>query len=175
MPLHQGLIDAESKWKYEVNLLKRVVSQTTHDPTRRRLDLVETDSEDSSSDFVQPVRKDNHRNRKGAKERKKVAGRTMKEQAVDELLHSKIYAELFKHRNRLEGSTLVLCTGDANASEFSEAGFLGCATEALEAGCKVEILAFSASISSLWWQKQKETNGRLTVIPLDRYASELLE
>jgi hypothetical protein len=192
MPLHQGLIDAEGTWKYEVNLLKRVVTQETKgkgkDANRRGVSLVETESEDSSSEHI--YRKDSHRNRASAKQRRKAAGRTMKEQAVcvldfsvarltdlcrDELLHAKIYETLFSNRNSLEGSTLVLCTGDANRSEFSDQGFLGPASSALEAGCRVEILAWQASISNVWWQLQKETNGQLRVIPLDLYASELLD
>jgi hypothetical protein len=83
--------------------------------------------------------------------------------------------------------TLVLATGDANASEFNPAGFLGCVRRALERGWDVEIIAFPMGTSNTWISEMARADiaadaigdgsgqrGRLKVIDLESFAEELV-
>ena len=108
---------AENTWQYEVYLLSRVEARPTSTsieikPYRQDFHADSTSADESTDEAYQP-RKVKHYARK-----------TMKEQAVDEVLHGRIYEALFENRDRLKGTTLVLGTGDGNASEFSTGGFL---------------------------------------------------
>ena len=60
--------------------------------------------------------------------------RKYQEQAVDEVLQLRLYEAILAADVVPPGATIVLATGDGNAGEFGEDGFLGCVGLALERG-----------------------------------------
>lgn len=89
-----------------------------------------------------------------------------------------MYEALFSSRDpqeSLQGTTLVLASGDGAASEFSPSGFLGPVRAALNAGCSVEIVSWADGVSSVWKQECQRWPGACKIIYLDRYIDELLE
>ena len=70
---------------------------------------------------------------------------------------------------------MVLATGDANGAEYDDDGFLQYVQRALERDWKVEVVAWTGSMSSNW-KKLKETSkfgDNLTIISLDEFREDL--
>jgi hypothetical protein len=97
------------------------------------------------------------------------------EQGVDEILHLKILESIV---DTDEPSTMVVATGDAAKAEYSE-GFMKMIVRALKKGWRVELVAWSKSIS-FEYQKYEfrqawADTGRFRIIELDEYAEFLLD
>jgi hypothetical protein len=95
------------------------------------------------------------------------------EQGVDEILHLKILESIV---DTDEPSTMVVATGDAAKAEYSE-GFMKMIVRALKKGWKVELVAWSKSIS-MDYRRTEFTNmwaGKFRIIELDQYAEFLLD
>ncbi|KAE8448293.1 hypothetical protein EG329_009724 [Mollisiaceae sp. DMI_Dod_QoI] len=95
----------------------------------------------------------------------------MQEQAVDELLQMKMLESIVDS----QPSTIVLASGDAAEAEYS-GGFLKTVERALEKGWKVEIVAWSQSLSYEYRSKELLTKwaNRLSIIELDDFCEEML-
>ena len=94
------------------------------------------------------------------------------EQLVDEYIHRQISNSLLDAK---EPGTMVLATGDANGAEYDDDGFLQYVQRALERDWKVEVVAWTGSMSSNW-KKLKETSkfgDNLTIISLDEFREDL--
>jgi hypothetical protein len=95
------------------------------------------------------------------------------EQGVDEILHLKILESIV---DTDEPSTMIVATGDAAKAEYSE-GFMKMIVRALKKGWKVELVAWSKSIS-MDYRRAEFTNlwvGNFRIIELDQYAEFLLD
>lgn len=101
--------------------------------------------------------------------------KSSQEQAVDELLHGKMWQCLFENRHRLSQTTLVLGSGDGAKSEFSPSGFLAPVEAALEAGAKVEIICFKSGCSNVWETLERRCPTKVQRIFLDDFMDELIE
>ena len=94
------------------------------------------------------------------------------EQLVDEYIHRQMSNSLLDAK---EPGTMVLATGDANGAEYDDDGFLQYVERALERDWKVEVVAWTRSMSNNW-KKLKETNefrDNLTIITLDEFREDL--
>lgn len=98
--------------------------------------------------------------------------RVMAEQGVDEILHMKLLESLVDTE---QPSTIVLASGDAAEAEYS-GGFLRNVERALAKGWDVEIVAWSAGLSSEYrlLQSSNKHKGQFTIIELDSFSEELL-
>ena len=70
---------------------------------------------------------------------------------------------------------MVLATGDANGAEYDDDGFLQYVERALKRDWKVEIVAWTRSMSNNW-KKLKESSkyrDNLTIITLDEFREDL--
>jgi hypothetical protein len=97
------------------------------------------------------------------------------EQGVDEVLHLKMLESIV---DTDEPSTMVVATGDAAQAEYS-GGFMKMITRALKKGWKVELVAWTKSISSEYRRQpfvgQWVPSGQFRIIELDEYAEYLLD
>lgn len=94
------------------------------------------------------------------------------EQLVDEYIHRQMSNSLLDTE---EPGTMVLATGDANGAEYDDDGFLQYVERALERDWKVEVVAWTRSMSNNW-KKLKETSkfrDNLTIITLDEFREDL--
>ncbi|KAK1227077.1 hypothetical protein PQX77_009910 [Marasmius sp. AFHP31] len=114
-----------------------------------------------------------------------------REQGVDELLQLKLHQALASIDGRPpKGSTIVLATGDGNAGQFNEDGFLGSVRTALKRGWKVELYAWEGGLSRAWkrefgegseWGATTRGEGgegegpKFRVIGMEQFGSELVE
>ncbi|KAL4263220.1 hypothetical protein AB1N83_007228 [Pleurotus pulmonarius] len=73
-----------------------------------------------------------------------------REQGVDELLQLKLSQVLLRTEAPIPGSTIVLATGDGNAGQFNEEGFVEPVRIALQRGWKVELYAWEDGLSRTW-------------------------
>ncbi|KAJ8689561.1 hypothetical protein PTI98_012456 [Pleurotus ostreatus] len=73
-----------------------------------------------------------------------------REQGVDELLQLKLSQVLLRTEAPVPGSTIVLATGDGNAGQFNEEGFVEPVRIALQRGWKVELYAWEDGLSRTW-------------------------
>ncbi|KAJ8463789.1 hypothetical protein ONZ45_g17461 [Pleurotus djamor] len=127
-----------------------------------------------------------------------------REQGVDELLQLKLHQVLLRSNEApAPGSTIVLATGDGNAGQFNEEGFLEPVRIALERGWKVELYAWEDGLSRAWRREfgdresgkasgkksagrkrgeddgsgsvGKDYGGRFKIIAMERFGAELVE
>ncbi|KAG7095044.1 hypothetical protein E1B28_005834 [Marasmius oreades] len=111
-----------------------------------------------------------------------------REQGVDELLQLKLHQALASIDGPPpKGSTIILATGDGNAGQFNEDGFLGSVRTALKRGWKVELYAWEGGLSKAWkrefgdsseWGTRGCAYGdgpRFKVIGMEQFGSELVE
>ena len=101
------------------------------------------------------------------------AGNTrVTEQGVDEILHMKMLESIVDY----EPSTMVLATGDAAEAEYS-GGFLVMVERALTRGWKVELVAWTKSMSKAWVSEEftQRWRDRFRLVELDDYGEELFE
>ncbi|KAJ8082413.1 hypothetical protein PM082_008268 [Marasmius tenuissimus] len=112
-----------------------------------------------------------------------------REQGVDELLQLKLHQALASIDGRPpKGSTIVLATGDGNAGQFNEDGFLGSVRTALKRGWKVELYAWEGGLSRAWKREFGEGSEwgarggggegegpKFKVIGMEQFGSELVE
>ena len=137
---------------YEINVLKRVKKQKER-PARQQGGQLFWDgtSAESEGDRLGPER--------------------VFEQAVDEILHLKMLQSVLDTKIP---STMVIATGDAAKSEYSD-GFLAEIERVLKNGWNVEVVAFRDSMSSAYrhqpWAGQWA--GRFKTVQLDAYAEYL--
>jgi hypothetical protein len=100
-----------------------------------------------------------------------------REQGVDELLQLKLHQAIAEFDVPPLGATIILATGDGNAGQFNEEGFLGCVRTALKKGWRVELYAWEGGLSKSW--KREFGDGlyrdRFTIIGLSKFGSDLLE
>lgn len=101
------------------------------------------------------------------------------EQGVDEILHLKMLESVVdaaddEHSN--PHPTMVLATGDAAQAEYSS-GFMVMVERALKRGWNVELVSWSANISSAYRRDDflRKWTGRFKIVELDDYAEELLD
>ena len=94
------------------------------------------------------------------------------EQGVDEILHMKLLESLIDTK---EPSTIVLASGDAAEAEYS-GGFLKNVERALTNGWKVELVAWSATLSKEYQSEEflRRWKGRFSIVLLDDFSEELL-
>lgn len=95
------------------------------------------------------------------------------EQAVDEILHNKIYESVI---DAAVPSTIVLATGDGAAAEFSD-GFVAAVERALNRGWKVELVAWRKTTNYHWRSREwkKKWGDRFRIIQLDGWEGFLEE
>lgn len=95
------------------------------------------------------------------------------EQAVDEILHSKIYESVI---DAAVPSTIVLATGDGATAEFSD-GFVAAVERALNRGWKVELVAWKKTTNYHWRSRvwQERWGERFKIIELDGWEGFLEE
>lgn len=95
-----------------------------------------------------------------------------REQGVDEILHLKMLESLLETERP---ATMVLATGDAAAAEFS-GGFRRYVVRALERGWHVEVVGWSANMSSAWFDRDflRSWGPRFRVCCLDGVVEELM-
>jgi len=102
-----------------------------------------------------------------------------REQGVDELLQLKLHQVLAALDGPPpSGSTIVLVTGDGNAGQFNEDGFLGGVRTALKKGWKVELYAWEGGLSRAWnreFGEGSELGGGFKIIGLEQFGTELVE
>ncbi|KAI1371890.1 hypothetical protein F4677DRAFT_278816 [Hypoxylon crocopeplum] len=96
------------------------------------------------------------------------------EQGVDENLHLNMMDVMWE--NLGNPGTMVLATGDAAEAEFSD-GFFRYARRALDAGWKLELIAWKRTTSLAWinLQSSGEFAGMFQIIFLDDFLEELQE
>lgn len=84
------------------------------------------------------------------------------------------------------GSTIILATGDGNAGQFNEDGFLGSVRTVLNKGWRVELYAWEGDMSRSWKREfggasewgttlEGEFGPRFKVIGMEQFGSELVE
>ncbi|KAK4988784.1 hypothetical protein LTR66_007222 [Elasticomyces elasticus] len=95
------------------------------------------------------------------------------EQGVDEILHLKILESVVDVETP---TTIVLATGDAAQAEYSD-GFFVMVERALKKGWRVELVSWTANISSMYTRHafREKWGDKFRVVLLDDYAEELLE
>ncbi|KAF9261173.1 hypothetical protein L218DRAFT_931544 [Marasmius fiardii PR-910] len=107
-----------------------------------------------------------------------------REQGVDELLQLKLHQALASIDGPPpKGSTIILATGDGNAGQFNEDGFLGSVRTALKKGWKVELYAWEGGLSRAWKREFGEASEwgarggdpKFKVIGMEQFGSELVE
>ena len=100
-----------------------------------------------------------------------------REQGVDELLQLKLYQAIVDVRPVPPNATIVLATGDGNAGEFNEEGFLGCVRIALRDGWRVELYAWEEGLSRSWGREFSEGpyRHRFSIHDLSEFGEDLLE
>ncbi|THU93440.1 hypothetical protein K435DRAFT_967301 [Dendrothele bispora CBS 962.96] len=102
-----------------------------------------------------------------------------REQGVDELLQLKLHQVLAALDGPPPpGSTIVLVTGDGNAGQFNEDGFLGGVRTALKKGWKVELYAWEGGLSRAWnreFGEGSELGSGFRIIGLEQFGTELVE
>ncbi|TFK98290.1 hypothetical protein BDV98DRAFT_606872 [Pterulicium gracile] len=114
------------------------------------------------------------------------------EQGVDELLQLKLHQSLNTTDTAPPpGSTIVLATGDGNAGEFNEEGFVGPVSVALRRGWRVELYAWEDGLSRVWkrefgeWmddgrkggkgQEKDPRRGMFRIVGLEQFGGELVK
>ena len=97
------------------------------------------------------------------------------EQGVDEVLQNRINQTIVDMVSVSEPGTMVVATGDAAKSEFSQ-GFLKVLEGALRIGWTVELIAWEKGIHSAYrqWVRDNTWKGRFRVMELDPYAEFLV-
>jgi hypothetical protein len=151
------LAEAE-KCGYEVNVLDRVIKTKDLTPHKKRRGngngYATASGYSSGSDGTYMSRK------------------AVTEQGVDEILHMKLLETLIDTEIP---STIVLASGDAAEAEYS-GGFMKNVERALKNGWKVELVAWSATLSKDYQSKAflGRWKGRFSIILLDDFSEELL-
>lgn len=102
-----------------------------------------------------------------------------KEQGVDELLQLKLHQAIAATDDVPEGATIVLATGDGNAGQFNEDGFLGPVRTALRRGWRVELYAWEQCLSRAWRKEfgpgsEWGQSGMFKIINLEQFAAYLV-
>ena len=100
-----------------------------------------------------------------------------REQGVDELLQLKLHQAIADVDVVPPNATIVLATGDGNAGQFNEEGFLGCVRTALKKGWRVELYAWEGGLSRAWKREFGEGpyRNRFTIHGLSKFGQDLLE
>ena len=100
-----------------------------------------------------------------------------REQGVDELLQLKLHQAIADVDVAPPNGTIVLATGDGNAGQFNEEGFLGCVRTALKKGWRVELYAWEGGLSRSWKREFGEGpyRHRFSIHGLSRFGQDLLE
>ena len=100
-----------------------------------------------------------------------------REQGVDELLQLKLHQAIADVDVVPPNATIVLATGDGNAGQFNEEGFLGCVRTALKKGWRVELYAWEGGLSRAWKREFGEGpyRHRFSIHGLSRFGQDLLE
>ena len=95
------------------------------------------------------------------------------EQAVDEILHLKILESIV---DADQPGTIILATGDAAIAEYS-GGFLRMVERALSKGWSVEIVAFTAGLSSMYrsYKFRNQWGPLFKIVELDKFAEFFLD
>ncbi|KAF2157853.1 hypothetical protein K461DRAFT_218566 [Myriangium duriaei CBS 260.36] len=98
------------------------------------------------------------------------------EQGVDEILHLKMLESVVDADDDAPAGTMVLATGDAAQAEYSS-GFMVMVERALKRGWKVELVSWSANISTAYKKDafRKRWGDKFKIVELDDYAEELLD
>jgi hypothetical protein len=111
------------------------------------------------------------------------------EQGVDELLQLKLHQSLnITDSSPPPGSTIILATGDGNAGEFNEEGFVGPVSIALRRGWRVELYAWEDGLSRVWkrvfeeWLEDETgcdvdnpKRGMFKIVGLEQFGAELVK
>lgn len=145
------------KCGYELNVLDRVIKNKDFTPKKRRGNgngYASASGYSSGSDGTYMSRK------------------AVTEQGVDEILHMKLLESLIDTK---EPSTIVLASGDAAEAEYS-GGFFKNVERALTKGWKVELVAWSGTLSKDYQSKEflRRWRGKFSIIRLDDFSEELL-
>jgi len=101
-----------------------------------------------------------------------------REQGVDELLQLKLHQAIAATDSPPPHSTIVLATGDGNASQFTEDGFLGPVRTALRKGWRVELYAWEGGLSRAWKTEFGDGSGwegRFRVVGMEGFGADLME
>jgi len=100
-----------------------------------------------------------------------------REQGVDELLQLKLHQAIADVDVVPPNATIVLATGDGNAGQFNEEGFLGCVRTALKKGWRVELYAWEGGLSRAWKREFSEGlyRHRFSIHGLSKFGQDLLE
>jgi len=100
-----------------------------------------------------------------------------REQRVDELLQLKLHQAIADVDVAPRNATIVLATGDGNAGQFNEEGFLGCVRTALKKGWRVELYAWEGGLSRAWKREFGEGpyRNRFSIHGLSKFGQDLLE
>jgi hypothetical protein len=108
---------------------------------------------------------------------------------VDELLQLKLHQSLnITDSSPPPGSTIILATGDGNAGEFNEEGFVGPVSIALRRGWRVELYAWEDGLSRVWkrvfeeWLEDETgcdvdnpKRGMFKIVGLEQFGAELVK
>jgi hypothetical protein len=100
-----------------------------------------------------------------------------REQGVDELLQLKLHQAIADVDAPPPKATIVLATGDGNAGQFNEEGFLGPVRTAMKKGWNVELYCWLSGLSKAWTREFGEGpyRDRFKVIEMEQFGADMLE
>ena len=169
--------DKAKECGYELNILEKVYK--LREPTERQKYFAARDGRKKKTNGYASSNGGNSSEGSGSETAVNEGGEyKWVEQGVDEVLHNKMGESLVDTRdpapNAMERPTAVLATGDYQEAEYSS-GFGAWAMRMLEHGWNVEIAAWSANISQMYYAMQRVPNyrGRFRVIQLDDFVEDL--